>query len=83
MEQGGAWGSLPGGQRSTGPQGHPGAPCSRTGTGRADSPSLPSGCSPRAEMESSALPTYSHLWSRLASALATPQIRCLLASPLG
>lgn len=34
-------------------------------------------------MESSPHPTYSHLWSRLASALATPQIWCLLASPLG
>lgn len=34
-------------------------------------------------MESSLLPTYSYLWSRLVSALATPQIWCLLASPLG
>lgn len=34
-------------------------------------------------MESSPLPTYSYLWSRLVSTLATPQIWCLLASPLG
>lgn len=34
-------------------------------------------------MKSSPLSTYSHLWARLALALATPQIWCLLASPRG
>lgn len=43
----------------------------------------PHHCPPRAELESGPLPIHSHLRSRLASALATPQTWCLLASPWG
>lgn len=90
MEQGEAWGSLPGGQGDTPPsqpecppRGHPGTSYSGTGHEYADSPSLPSGCSPRVEMESGPLPTDSHLWSRLASALTTPRSGACWPAPWG
>ena len=90
MEQGEAWGSLPGGQGNTPPsqpecppRGHPGTSYSGTGHEYADAPSLPSGCSPRVDMESGPLPTYSHLWSRLASALATPRSGACWPAPWG
>lgn len=54
------------------------------GTRQASFLSLTFSYSPRAEAESSLLPTYSHTLFKLAPALVTiPQIWCLLASPLG
>lgn len=90
VEWGGAWAACWVGhtQPDWPPWGHSGTPCSRTGHGQAAShhcllAALPGAGGRGQGGEQCPAHMYSYLWSRLASALATPQIWCLLASPLG